>query len=178
MGRADEVVSDLDLKVDLAIYDFHAAADQGEAPAPPNGLPATPRSPRSLKSTSRTLRRFSHRESRLDQAWSKRRGRTRPDQPEETSNPRSPPPRRSDRRLRAHRTAGRRRAGRGLEGAAPEEQRPRGGQGPSSLGRAGRGLDSDGSPKKPRPSPRCGTPTSSGSSTSIATGGDGSSRWT
>src|SRR4051812_47515689 len=34
MGRADEGVSDLDMKVDLAIYDFHAAADRGAAPSP------------------------------------------------------------------------------------------------------------------------------------------------
>jgi len=34
MDRADEEASDLDLKVDLAIYDFHAAADRGEAPSP------------------------------------------------------------------------------------------------------------------------------------------------
>jgi serine/threonine-protein kinase len=34
MGRADEGASDLDMKVDLAIYDFHAAADKGAAPSP------------------------------------------------------------------------------------------------------------------------------------------------
>jgi eukaryotic-like serine/threonine-protein kinase len=34
MGRADELASELELKVDLAIYDFHAAADRGEAPSP------------------------------------------------------------------------------------------------------------------------------------------------
>jgi eukaryotic-like serine/threonine-protein kinase len=34
MGRADEGTSDLDMKVDLAIYDYHAAADRGAAPSP------------------------------------------------------------------------------------------------------------------------------------------------
>src|SRR3974377_1181300 len=34
MARTDEETSDLERKVDLAIYDFHAAADQGEAPSP------------------------------------------------------------------------------------------------------------------------------------------------
>src|SRR3954454_5034155 len=34
MGRDDEGPSDLDMKVDLAIYDFHAAADRGASPSP------------------------------------------------------------------------------------------------------------------------------------------------
>ena len=85
MGRADERASDLDMKVDLAIYDFHAAADQGAAPSPAAWIASHPEIAPQLEEYFQDLAELLAPESAAGSALEESTRSFRPDQPTEAS---------------------------------------------------------------------------------------------
>jgi len=86
MDRADEEASDLDLKVDLAIYDFHAAADRGEAPGPAEWIASHPEIAPQLEEYFRDLAAVLAPEIAAGSGLEQSTRSYRPEQPQETSN--------------------------------------------------------------------------------------------